>query len=119
MCVCVGGSGQQDLPGAEGLIAVAEHKCVSLWDLRVGGTHFTCVTSTKVQLVTQKALPGGAPRAACVQRLIPYSVYLVYWYKSTNIDAIGAARGGAARRVCATADSNGKLSAIFCQLGQV
>ena len=73
----------------------------------------------KYKLVTQKALPGGVPRAACVQRLIPYSVYLVYWYESTNIDAIGAARGGAARRLCATADSNGKLSAIFCQLGQV
>ena len=29
-----GGAGQ--LPGAEGLIAVAEHKCISLWDMRVG-----------------------------------------------------------------------------------
>lgn len=57
----LGAGGAGLLPGAEGLIAVAEHKCVSLWDLRVGST---------------------APRAACVQRLIPTAtspLYSVNW----------------------------------------
>ena len=57
----LGAGGEGLLPGAEGLIAVAEHKCVSLWDLRVGST---------------------APRSACVQRLIPTAtapIYSVNW----------------------------------------
>jgi WD40 repeat protein len=57
----LGAGGAELLPGAEGLIAVAEHKCVSLWDLRVGGT---------------------APRSPCVQRLIPTAtspLYSVNW----------------------------------------
>ena len=57
----LGAGGPGLLPGAEGLIAVAEHKCVSLWDMRVGST---------------------APRAACVQRLFPTAtspLYSVNW----------------------------------------
>ena len=41
---------------------------------------FTCFTSTKVQILTAEEL-----RARREHRLV--SVYLLYWYKSTNIDA--------------------------------
>jgi hypothetical protein len=40
------------------------------------GTQFTCFTSTKVQILTL----GDR-----------FSVYLLYWYKSSNTDAKGAA----------------------------
>ena len=45
------------------------------------GTHFTGFTGTKVQILTQETLP--APR---------YSLYWLYWYKSTNTDAEDAPR---------------------------
>ena len=54
------------------------------------GTPFTCFTSTKVQLLTQRALLGCAfPRnVAYVSAMAGrYSVYLLYWYGSTNTDA--------------------------------
>ncbi len=57
----LGAGGAGLLPDVEGLVAVAEHKCISLWDLRVGST---------------------APRAACVQRLVPTAtspLYSVNW----------------------------------------
>jgi len=57
----LGAGGAGLLPDAEGLVAVAEHKCISLWDLRVGST---------------------APRSACVQRLVPTAtspLYSVNW----------------------------------------
>jgi len=59
----LGAGGAGLLPDAEGLVAVAEHKCISLWDLRVGST---------------------APRAACVQRLVPTAtspIYSVNWVR--------------------------------------
>jgi hypothetical protein len=46
------------------------------------GTQFTGFTGTKVQTLTQKALLG------CGR----YSVYWLYWYKSTNTDADGAGK---------------------------
>ena len=46
------------------------------------GAQFTYFTSSKVQLLTQKALLG------CGR----YSVYLLYWHKSTTTDAEGAGR---------------------------
>jgi hypothetical protein len=52
--------------------------------MRPLGTHFACFTGTKAQRLTQKALcRGHAP--------LRYSLYLLYWYKSTNTDAEGAA----------------------------
>ena len=39
---------------------------------------FTCFTGTKVQILRQHVGGGAASR---------YSVYLLYWYKSTNSDA--------------------------------
>jgi hypothetical protein len=49
-------------------------------DDRAAGTQFTCFTSTKVQMLTQRAVDArGRPRRR-------YSVYLLYWYKSTNAD---------------------------------
>jgi hypothetical protein len=49
------------------------------------GTHFTCFTGTKVQILSLfgRQRPPGAAR---------YSLYLLYWYKSTNTDAQDAAR---------------------------
>ncbi len=41
------------------------------------GAQFTCFTGTKVQMLTPEE-----PR----QKLAGYSVYLLYWYKSTNAD---------------------------------
>jgi hypothetical protein len=47
------------------------------------GPQFTCFTGTKVQILTQKALQRRERRRS--------SVYLLYWHKSTNTDAEGAA----------------------------
>jgi hypothetical protein len=53
----------------------AHHTCL--------GTQFTCFTGTKVQIMTQKDLVR-------ITHMSRYSVYLLYWYKSTNTDAEGA-----------------------------
>ncbi len=47
------------------------------------GTQFTCFTGTKVQILTRqyKLVCNCAEHPRC-------SVYLLYWYKSTNTDAV-------------------------------
>ena len=57
------------------------------------GTHFTRFTGTKVQILTQTAFKG------CALALF-YSVYSLYWYKSANTDAEGAAGNDYAVAVC-------------------
>jgi hypothetical protein len=56
------------------------------------GTQFTCFTGTKVQILTSHLSEASAlifeasarPKGPILHR---YSVYLLYWYKSTNTDA--------------------------------
>ena len=48
----------------------------------VRGTQFTCFTGTKVQILTLGEL----------RRKQMYSVYQLYWYKSTDTDTGGAER---------------------------
>ena len=64
--------------------------------LRLGGevlgTHFTCCTSTKVQILTQEALLGGRQCRECLENLQMNSVDLIYWYESANTDAEGGSR---------------------------
>jgi hypothetical protein len=55
------------------------------------GTHFTCCTGTKVQILTKEGV--RAREALEVQAL----VYLLYRYKRTNTDAAAAGAGGARR----------------------
>ena len=57
---------------------------------RGSGTPLTCFTSTNVQILTQKALPGCLLGVARFCSL--YSIYLLYQYKRTNTDAEGATR---------------------------
>jgi hypothetical protein len=48
------------------------------------GTHFTCFTGTKVQILTQKApLVAALRRARETQSgsTARFSLYLLYWYK--------------------------------------
>ncbi len=52
-----------------------------------GGTQFTCFTSTQVQILSC----DGAALARNALQALRYSIYLLYWYKSTNTDAEGAA----------------------------
>jgi hypothetical protein len=85
-------------------------------------TQFTCFTGTKVQILTQKALQrrprrgrksGRRKLRSCAKRRgrggeretarARYSVYLLYWYKSTNADAEGAEGAGGERRENASA----------------
>ena len=49
-------------------------------DYDPSGTHFTCFTITKVQILTQEVPRAPRARLRC-------SVYLLYWYKSTNADS--------------------------------
>jgi hypothetical protein len=53
------------------------------------GTQFTCFTGTKVQILTQKALVESN---FIIRGYKAGSVYLLYWYNSTNTDAEGAGR---------------------------
>ena len=50
------------------------------------GTQFTCITSTKVQILRHHACAAsqGHRLAQTIRR---YSVYLLYWYKSINPSA--------------------------------
>ena len=50
-------------------------------------THFTCLTGTKVQVLTKKALLAWWSWAWRRRT----SIHLRYWYKSTITDAKGAA----------------------------
>ena len=53
-------------------------------DMRPLGTHFTCFTGTKVQILTQKApLVAALRRARETQSgsTARFSLYLLYWYK--------------------------------------
>ena len=73
--------------GGEGAAGLPQQRMA----LYAAAGHFTCSTSTKVQLLTQRALLGCAfPRnVAYVSAMAGrYSVYLLlYWYGSTNTDA--------------------------------
>jgi len=60
------------------------------------GTQCTCITGTEVELLTQKVLAAllAALLAAdmlfvCPVDAIRYSMYLLYWYRSTTTDAEG------------------------------
>jgi len=56
------------------------------------GTQCACFTGTKVQILTQKALLGVVNTITVT---IMYNVLcLLYWHKSTNTDAKGAASRG-------------------------
>jgi hypothetical protein len=57
---------------------------------RGSGTQFTCFTSTNVQILTQKALPGCLLGDARFCSL--HSIYLLYQYTRTNTDTDGATR---------------------------
>ena len=63
------------------------------------GTQFTCFTGTNVQILTQStrhslsgdsgvrtSTPAGRVRGLSSDGKARYSVYLIYWYKSTNTD---------------------------------
>ena len=82
-----GGEGAPGVAGGEGAAGPPQQRMALF---AAAGTHFTCFTSTKVQLLTQRALLGCAfPRnVAYVSAMAGrYSVYLLYWYRSTNTDA--------------------------------
>ena len=53
------------------------------------GTHFTCFTTTKVQILTQKGAmqAGVAGVGHQTLRYLPQFTWL-YWYKSTNSDGV-------------------------------
>jgi hypothetical protein len=52
------------------------------------GTHFTCFTGTKVQILTLSA-ETVAEKVDCFGSQPPvYLLYLLYWYRSTNTDAL-------------------------------
>jgi hypothetical protein len=53
----------------------------ALLEKAASGTQFTCFPSTKVQIMTRQS--GCSLR----RRHLRYSVYLLYYYKSTNTDA--------------------------------
>ena len=46
---------------------------------------------TKVQILTCRGRAAGEKKDVWVPQSWFYSVYLLYWYKSTNTDAEGAA----------------------------
>ena len=89
---------------------------IPVWHVEGTGTHFTCFTGTKVQILTLQAQACSLsrrsmwwhgtrrrPTSRC-RRLFEsmcWSVfYLLYWYKSTNSDA-GLRQGAAASlRAC-------------------
>ncbi len=52
-----------------------------------GGTQFTCFTCTKEQILTHEELRARTSHLIHCPRGWRYSVYLLYWYKSTNTDA--------------------------------
>ena len=55
------------------------------------GTQFTGLTGAKVQTLSQMLLAGTKVQILTQRFLRPrYSVYWLYWYKSTNTDAGGA-----------------------------
>jgi hypothetical protein len=51
------------------------------------GTHFTCFTGTKVQILTPEELRA---RRAVAVAAAACSLYLLYWYKNSHADACGA-----------------------------
>jgi hypothetical protein len=60
------------------------------------GTQCACFTGTKVQILTQKALLGVVNTIAfAIMSSVLCLLYMtLYWYRSTNTDAQGAARHG-------------------------
>jgi hypothetical protein len=62
------------------LLNASSSVAVRLEPAPAGGTAVTCFTSTKVQILTQLRRRREAGASSCGR----YSVYLLYWYKSTN-----------------------------------
>jgi hypothetical protein len=52
------------------------------------GSHFTCFTGTQVQILTRTQAAGCAGGlGTATRRTHRFSFYLLYWYNSTNTDA--------------------------------
>ncbi len=71
--------------------------CANQPETLLAGTQFACFTGAKVQILALCAAEQLRASSSVTATRIYYSVYLLYWYKSTNTNA--ARRGAAARLV--------------------
>jgi hypothetical protein len=79
------------------------------------GAHFPCFTGAKVRILTLISRRGAARRDPRAPQVL-YSIYLLYWYESTNTDANFATRVRLSRMERELRESNTNLTSYVSGL---